>query len=316
MLTFAILGAGGIAGQFVRAVRLTDEATIGAVASRSKERAEAFSKTYNIPKAYGNYEEMLLQPDIDVVYIATTHNYHYENIIACLNAGKHIICEKPMVLTEKDARACFDLAREKGLFLMEAMWSRCLPGTKKARAWIEEGRIGDICSASVSIGFRAPDEPEKRLLNPRLAGGALYDIGVYAIEVLSYLMGEETSEVLAFRRNHHITGVDTDVSFLLRYRSADACLQCTFSSKPKEFILINGTKGFIEIPSVNRIDKGSLYGSERNLLETFDEPYENGFTFEIEEAIRCIMEGKRESAVNPSKMTIECARVFDAILGK
>lgn len=316
MITFAILGAGGIAGQFARAVEMTKGATIGAVASRSVERAEAFSKLYNIPKAYGSYEEMLAQPDIDVVYIATTHNFHYENIVECLNAGKHVLCEKPMVLTEEDARLCFDMAKEKGLFLMEAMWSRFLPGAKKAREWIEEGRIGKICSASVSIGFQASDEPQKRLLNPDLAGGVLYDIGVYAIEVLSYLLDESVCDILSFRRNHPVTGVDTDVSFMLRYPGADACLQCTFSANVKEGIIINGTDGFIEIPYVNKIDRVNLHGRDRKLVESFDAPYENGFTFEIEDVIRCVGEGRTESSVNPPEMTIQCARVFDAILRK
>lgn len=313
MLKFAVLGAGNIAKQFVHAISLVEGAEIIAVASKTYERTTAFQKEHSIPLSYSSYEEMLKNPDIDAVYIATTNNYHYDNIIDCLNAGKHILCEKPMVLTEADARKCFELAREKNLFLMEAMWSRCLPALSKAKEWIDSGRLGTICSANSVIGFCADVDTNHRLLNPSLGGGAIYDIGVYAIEIVSYLIGEPVKDIVFTRRNHDITGVDIAVSMILSYSIADACIQCMFTATPKEYTIICGTKGFIEIPASHSIREIYLYDENRTLVERFYAPFENGFTFEIGEMIRCISEGQITSEINPPEMTIECAKIFDTI---
>ena len=315
MLRFAVLGTGGIANQFAHAVSLVENAVIVAAASRSSaERAAAFAEKHSIPNSYGSYEEMLANDEVDAVYIATTHNFHKENIIQCLNAGKHILCEKPMVLTEADARECFDLAREKNLFLMEAMWTRCLPALRKAREWIEEGRIGEIRSANSVIGFNAGNNCAGRILNPDLAGGAIYDIGVYSIEIVSALIGEPVENIAFSCRRHKVTGVDESVSLILSYPSADACIQCMVNANPKEYTIINGSKGFIEIPASHSVREVRLHKENRELVEKCEIPYQNGFTFEIEEMIRCIEEGKITSEINPPEMTIECARIFDTVL--
>ena len=315
MLRFAVLGTGGIANQFAHAVSLIDNAVIVAAASRSSaERAAAYAEKHSIKNSYGSYEEMLANPEVDAVYIATTHNFHKENIIQCLNAGKHILCEKPMVLTEADAKECFDLAKEKNLFLMEAMWTRCLPALRKAREWIAEGKIGKVVSANSVIGFRAGDNFKGRILNPDLAGGAIYDIGVYSIEIVSALIGEAVENITFSCRRHKVTGVDESVSLILSYPSADACIQCMVNANPKEYTIINGENGFIEIPASHSVREVRLHGANRELVEKCESPYQNGFTFEIEEMIRCIEEGKLTSDINPPEMTLECARIFDTVL--
>lgn len=312
---FGILGAGNIANYFCNGVKLTEGAEVAAVASKDEARAKAFALRNGIPDAYGSYDELLRREDIDAVYIATTHNFHLELIRLALNAGKHVLCEKAMVLTEADAREAFALAREKGKFLMEAMWSRFLPQYRQARRWIEEGRIGAVQSAACSIGFRANQDPEGRILNPRLAGGALYDIGVYAIEPLTYLLGEPVEEVLSAWRPHAVTGVDERVTAILRFPSCDAVIQATISANPKEYYYITGDKGFIEIPFVTFGDTVRLFDENRNLLEEVIEPWENGFVYEIREVIRCVREGRLYSETMPPEATIECARIFDKILG-
>ena len=145
---FAILGAGGIAVKFKNAADLTEGAEVVAVGSKSAERAAAFAEKNHIPRWYDNYETMLEDPEIDAVYIATTHNFHMENIRACIAAGKHILCEKPLVLTEAEAEEAFQLAAEKGVFLMEAMWSRFLPHLRKAY-----GSGGRLCTPA---GWKLP----------------------------------------------------------------------------------------------------------------------------------------------------------------
>lgn len=311
---FGIMGAGGIANHFCNAVKLADGAEVVAVASKSAERARAFAEANGIGCSYGSYREMLAREDINIVYIATTHNFHMELIRMALNAGKHVLCEKAMVLTEADAREAFALAREKGLFLMEAMWSRFLPQYQKAKQWIEEGRIGTLQSANCVIAFRAPQHPEGRLLNPALAGGAMYDIGVYAIEPLTYLIGEPVVDCAGFWRPHPVTGVDERVTAMLRFPSCDAAIQCLFSANAREYYYINGDRGYIEIPFVSGGHTIRLYDENRALCEEFTDCWENGFVYEIQEVIRCVREGKLHSDIMPPEATIECAKIIGKIL--
>ncbi|MBQ8642274.1 MAG: Gfo/Idh/MocA family oxidoreductase [Clostridia bacterium] len=311
---FAILGAGGIAVKFKDAVDRTEGAEVIAVASKSRERAAAFAGKQNIPLWYDSYDAMLENPDVDAVYIATTHNYHAENLRACIAAGKHIVCEKPMVLTEADAAEIFALAEKKGVFLMEAMWSRFLPHLQQAKKWITEGRIGKIESVRAVIGFKGNEKFETRLYNPELAGGGLYDIGVYPIEIVSWLVGEPVEDCLAMWRKHPVTGVDENVSMLLRYPSCDASIQCLISCSTDEVTVINGTKGYIVIPTTHRGNTCILYSDSLQETERFRLLYENGFTFEVSEAVRCIREGRLTSDVIPPSSTIECARIFDIVL--
>ena len=314
MLKFALLGAGRIAHRFAEAVSLVKDAEIVAVASKSMERASSFAVKYAIPRAYDSYDAMLADREVEAVYIATTHNFHKENILACLAAGKHVLCEKPMVLTENDARECFAEARARNLFLMEAMWSRCLPAFQKAQKWIASGKIGEIRSVSAVIGYRTQSDATGRIYNPDLAGGALYDIGVYPLEIVSGLINEPVQDVLFKRRNHATTGVDANVSMIVSYPSCDACIQCMVNCAPKEYTIINGTMGTVEIPASFDVRTARLYDSARNLIEQFDAPYRNGFVAEVEETVRCIANGQITSGINPPVMTIECARIFETVL--
>ncbi len=311
---FGILGAGSIAAHFCKAIPLVEGAELVAVASKSRERAEAFARENGVPQAYGSYEEMLREADINIVYIATTHNFHRENILLCLNAGKHVLCEKSMVTCAADAREVFRLAKEKNLFCMEAMWSRFLPQYRKAKQWIEEGRIGAIQSADVVIGFRAEVEPTHRLVSPELGGGAMYDIGVYAIEPLTWLIGEPVQEVLGAWRPHETAGTDARAAMILRFPSCDATAQCLFTANAGQYVHIFGSEGAIKLPFVNGGFEARLYNRDQSLAEEFLEPWEHGFRFELEEVVRCIAAGEIISPIMPPEATIECAQIYDRVL--
>lgn len=311
---FGIIGPGNIAAHFCKAVEMVNDAEVVAVASTSIARAQEFAKKNSIRHHYASYEEMLRCADINIVYIATTHNFHMDNIRLCFEYGKHVLCEKAMVLTEADAREAFALAKEKGVFCMEAMWSRFLPQYQKAKEWITSGKIGSIQSASVVIGFKATEDPQSRLINPKLAGGAMYDIGVYAIEPLTYLVGEPVENCLGVWRPHSATGVDAQVTMILQFHSCDAALQCLFTSNAKEYVVINGSEGIVELPFVSGGFDVRRYDCHRNLVEEFHEHWENGFVFELQEVIRCIREGRITSDVMPPEATIECAWIYDRIL--
>lgn len=313
-IRFGIIGAGNIANKFCDAAKLAEGAEVCAVASKSMERARAFAEKNGIPAAYDSYEEMLKTADIDAVYIATTHNFHMDNIRLCFEYGKHVLCEKAMVLTAADAREVFRLAKEKNLFCMEAMWSNFLPQVKKAKEWITSGAIGEIQAVSAVIGFNGGGNPESRLYNPDLAGGAMYDIGVYPAEIVSYLVGEPIEDCIGVWRPHPVTGVDERAAFIVRYPSCDAAIQCLLTSNVREYMIFNGTKGCIELPWSSSGYTAKRYDSRRQLAETFEERFANGFVYEIEETVRCISEGRITSDIMPPEATIQCAELYDKIL--
>ena len=313
-IRFGIIGAGNIANKFCDAAKLTEGAEVIAVASKSMERAQTFADRNGVPQAFDSYEEMLKTAEIDAVYIATTHNFHMDNIRLCFEYGKHVLCEKAMVLTADDAREVFRLAREKNLFCMEAMWTNFLPQVQKAKEWITSGAIGEIQAVSAVIGFNCGGNPESRLYNPDLAGGAMYDIGVYPAEIVSYLVGEPIEDCMGVWRPHPVTGVDERVTFIVRYASCDAAIQCILTSNAREYMMFNGSGGCIELPWSSSGSVARRYDGRRQLAETFELPLVNGFVYEIEEVVRCINEGRITSDIMPPEATIQCAELYDKIL--
>lgn len=314
-IRFGIFGAANIAHKFVEAVSHVEGAQVVSVASRSPERARAFQSQHNLP-SIDTYESLVGREDIDVIYIATTQNMHKENVLLCLAHGKHVICEKAMALSEADAREMFALAKEKNLFLMEAMWSRFLPSVQTARKWVEEGRIGEVQSAYASIGFLCTQPLTGRIYNPALGGGAMYDIGVYAVEVMTYLMNDVIREVKSFVRPHPVTGVDERAAILARFEKADALMDVSVSSNVKQFIILNGTKGRIELPDFHVGNTAIFTPFGDAAPETFvcTHPGNNGFVYEAQEVVSCIRMRQTFSKVVPPETTIECARVFDRVL--
>ncbi len=315
-IRFGIMGAGLIAQTFANAARLTDRAEVLAVASKTPGRAADFAQKNDIPTAC-SYQELLARSDIDAVYIATTTNFHYENAKACLLTGKHVLCEKAMVTCAAHAKELFDLAAEKGLFIMEAMWSRFLPSMVQARQWIQTGRIGKLQAVSAVIGFKCNGDPAGRLLAAELGGGALYDIGVYAIELVTYLVGQPVRQAMGFCRKNAVTGVDENDTFILHFDDVDASVHCLFTAAPKEYILVTGDKGIVEIPTAHINDECILYDAQRQLVEHFKQPFPqgNGFVYQIQEVAACIRAGKTQSDSMPHAATIECAEIFDTLLG-
>jgi predicted dehydrogenase len=197
---------------------------------------------------------------------------------------------------------------------MEAMWSRFLPNVQAAKKWLEEGRIGEIQSAYATIGFLCSQSVEGRIFNPALGGGAMYDIGVYPVEIVSYLVGEPIEDCIGVWRPHAVTKVDERVSFIVRYASCDAAIQTLLTSNAREYTIINGSKGCIELPWSSSGYIAKRFDGRRQLAETFELRFENGFVYEIEEVVRCINAGKITSDIMPPEATIQCAELFDKLL--
>lgn len=311
---FAVMGAGRIANKFCQAVELTGGACVAAVASKSPERARSFAEGYSIPAAYGDYEEMLLKEKPDCVYIATTTDSHYALTMLCLRHNTPVLCEKAMFMTEAEAEEAFRMAKEKNVFVMEGLWSRFLPAVNRARQWVKEGRIGVPAMGDMGLGFPAPDDKTNRYFNPDLGGGATYDLTVYGIQVLSWVLDREIVRARAEAVRGE-TGVDVNELLLLRFAGrVPAVIRTGFMSPVEERLVVCGSKGRIVIPRAHCAMEAYLYDTKGNELEHFvDTQTVNGFTWEVEETVRCVREGRVESAVVPHASTLRCAQLYDLI---
>ena len=235
---WAILGAGKIAHKFAQDFTVLQGAALVGVAASDVERARAFAAQYNIPHAY-SYEDLYNSPDVDAVYIATTHNFHYAQCRRCLEAGKAVLCEKPITINDAEFKKLAALAKEKNVFLMEAMWMYFLPALQQAKAWLDAGRIGALKALQVDFGFAMPNDPDGRLYNPALAGGALLDIGVYAIAFANYAAGKNPDRIVASGVLTP-TGVDETTGILLHYGSLPASLFMSISTRLRNKALFLG----------------------------------------------------------------------------
>ncbi len=313
MIRFGIIGAGDIARKFADAVRQILDGEVIAVASKSMERARAWAQEEQVETYYGDYESLLANPQVDAVYIATTTNAHYENILECLRAGKHVLCEKSLVRSFREAQEVCKLAEEKQLFLMEAMWTRFLPKIIKAKEWIGAGRIGRVKLMQATIGWRADPVYNKRLFEPELGGGSLFDLGIYPLEILPYLVDEKIQDIQFYKKDYP-TGVDDIVNMNLKLENCFANMQCSFTTKLPEDAYIYGEEGYIRIPKMHYGNQAFLYNAGDEIVEQFTGGNENGFVYEVEEVIRCIGNGQTESQVCPHSMTMEAARWIEAVL--
>lgn len=313
---YGIIGLGGIAQKFAGVLKTVDGAELTAVASSNRERAEAFAQKFEAKKVCDSYIELIQDKDVDAVYIALTHNFHYEIVKLCLENGKAVICEKPLVTNKRDAEELAALSREKKVLLMEAMWTRFLPPVQKANEWIKSGRIGDIRLVDAAFCFNAPYDPESRIFNPKLAGGALYDVGVYVIEFATGILGENPEKVSGLATICG-TGVDDFAVINMSFRSgALAMLSCGTRANSGRDARIYGSKGSIVVYEFFTSRKCELYDDNNNLVEVFEENFDDGFIYQIMHFNKLFESGKLESDVIPLGDTIACAGIFDELLGQ
>lgn len=310
---FGIIGLGLISNRFASVLNTCDQARLAAVAARSQERADAFAKEHQAEKAYGSYQELMEDPAVDIVYIGLTHNFHYEVAKQCILHGKAVLCEKPFFLTKAEAEEVISLARENKVLLMEAMWTRCLPVTLKTKEWIRQGKIGSVKYMDAQFSFHVKYDLKNRLYNPDLAGGALYDAGVYPLE---YATGIMERLPVAMQSMHTSTpnGLDSfDVITMQFADGAIASLVCGISLNTNLDAGIYGPDGHIIVRDFIRGKQCELYDDENNLIETFTETAEDGFIYQIEHIIDLYRSGKLESPYIPHKDTIDCAGLFDQL---
>ena len=309
MLRFGVIGAGAITKTFCDAVN-QHQGELYAIASRHFEKAKNYQDTYGFQKAYGDYEQMLSDPLVECVYIATPHGLHYEHMLLALKHKKHILCEKAFTLNEKQAKHIFELSKEYQCFVMEALWTRFLPITKTLKTLIDDHIIGDINLLEAEFSFSAPKDLEKRLFNPHLGGGALLDIGIYPINYANIFLGEPNT--IKSHCEYAETQVDITNHITYEYPSAYAKLTASFAYDKPRTATIYGTEGFITIPNFWSAETAMIYNKAGQLVKTLTLPHlVNGFEYQIEETIRCIKENRLESPLMPHQETLKILRQMD-----
>ena len=313
-INWGVIGCGGIAHMFASGLQGLEQGTLLAGASRTPGRAAEFAEKHGMERVYTDYAALVSDPGVDAVYIATTHNFHFENTKLCLEHGKHVLCEKPFTVNAAQASELIGLARAKNLFLMEAVWTRFLPAIGKLRELLAAGVIGDVLTVKADFSIAGEFGAEHRLRNKALAGGALLDLGIYPITFASIVFGGQpvriqSSAVLGD------TGVDDRSFYLLDYEGGRrALLSSSFTDRAPTEGTVCGTEGHIRVP-------GFLWATQFRVFregeepETFDLPYGEGenFKFEIAHAMECIAAGKTESDIMPLAETLAIMQTMDTL---
>jgi predicted dehydrogenase len=313
---WGILATGSIANELAEALKMSDEAEVLAVASRTQASADAFGERWKVPRRYASYAELAQDPDVEIVYIATPHNLHHENMLMSLEAGKHVLCEKPLTLNARQAAECIALAREKSLFLMEAIWMRFFPAIKQVQEWVKAGEIGRVRMVSADFCIDVPYDPKNRLFDPELGGGALLDLGIYPLSFATLLLG--FPQKIDGQAVMSPTGVDEVTSFSMQYENnVLAHLSCSSRAyKPAE-AFVTGTEGYI------KVHEHFLFPDKLTLNKYDQEPREmhlpyrgNGYIYEVEEVHACLKADLTESTVIPLDDSHKQIQLMDTLRQK
>lgn len=312
-IRWGILATGWIAELFVKDLQLTGHC-VTAVGSRTAASAERFAKAFNIAKAHACYEALAADPNVDIIYIATPHPQHVAAAKLALNAGKHILVEKPFTINATEAREITDLAAAKGLLVLEAMWTRFQPHMHRIRDIIAAGTIGEIRSITADHRQKLSDDPKHRLNDLALGGGALLDLGIYPISFTWDILGKPDSMHASATLRE--TGADAQVATIFHYASGAIAttLSSSDSAGPNRACVV-GTKGRIEIDRVwYEPTSFRVYASDNTLLETFNESrIGRGMQYQAEEAEALIAAGKTESALLPPEQTVQIMQTLDTL---
>lgn len=314
---WAIIGLGNMAEVFASALDSDADSKIVAVASRSFGKAKAFASRHGHGSAYGSYEDMLADTSlqIDVVYIATPAKYHAVHIEMCLDAGKNVLCEKPIAVSAAEMQSLIGIAKGNNLFLMEGMWMKCLPTFQKGKEWLQQGLIGELELVKVDFYKRELINPKLSIFNSSEGGGVMHDYGVYAMAFATFFLGGEPDNVHgAVRKSSFNIDADWQICAEKNGVKAFVSLSSNFQGQSKAALI--GTKGTIEWDAQfnrsNRIVRYDEYGKQQ---EVFTVNYQNaGFEYEMAEVRRCIREGKKQSDLIPLTESLATIRTVDNLI--
>jgi predicted dehydrogenase len=317
MVRWGILGAGNIAKKFASDLNLVSNAKLVAVGSRTLEKASGFSKEFGATNVHGSYEALASDPEVDVIYVATPHSHHCDNTLLCIDNGKAVLCEKAFAVNTSQTKKMIDKAREKNLFLMEAMWTKFLPHYRKMKKILEEGLLGEINSVLINFGFQPKAPVPARIFDPALAGGTILDIGVYNVFIAMSVLGKP--DYIDAYMKPAPTGVDEQCSVLFRYKNgAMAQLFTSFLTHLPTEAEINGSKGRLRLSTRFYAPESRLeYYPERvdsKQMISFDRPTQgHGYQYEAQHVTDCLEQGLKESPVMTLNDTLELMSVLDEI---
>ena len=310
-MKLGILGAGGIASTMAKTVAGMKNVEAYAVAARDLERARVFAQKYEVKKAYGSYEEMLADDEVELVYIATPHSHHYLHAKMCLEAGKYVLCEKAFTVNAEQAQKLFDLAKEKKLLITEAIWTRYMPSRKMINDIIKSGVIGEVTAVTANLSYTVSHV--ERIRKPELAGGALLDVGVYPINFASMVLGDKVKDVKATAIFQN--GVDILDSIAMVFEGDRmATLQCGAREISDRMGSIFGTRGYMQVQNINNPEKITVFDTEHKEVASYVVPEQiSGYEYEVESCMKAIQEGKLECPEMPHAETIRIMKIMDDI---
>lgn len=314
-MKLAILGPGRIANTVAPALVALPEIECYAVASQTPGKAAAFAEKFGFEKAYTSYEEMLNDPNVELVYITTPHSHHYEQMMLCLEHGKHVICEKAFTMNAAQAKTVRAFAQSRGLYVAEAIWTRYMPSRAMIDQVIESGAIGTVNTLTANLSYNVAYK--QRLVDPALAGGALLDIGIYGLNFTLMHFGDDIERIESSVRLAD-TGVDAMETITIFYRDGRmAVLTHSIYCRSDRKGILHGDKGYLVVENINNPQSISVYDMGDNLVARYEVPRQiNGYEYEFREAVRCIREGKTESDSMPMAETVKVMELMDSLRRK
>ncbi len=307
-----ILGAGRIAATLAETMNKMSEVECYGVASRNLKKAEAFAKEHGFQHAFGSYEEMLADNEVELIYIATPHSHHYQHMKMCLDAGKHVLCEKSFTVNERQTQEIFRIAEEKKLLVTEAIWTRYMPSRKMINDLLAEKVVGDVVKMTANLNY--PLLHKERIVKPELAGGALLDVGIYPLNFAYMHFGDNVREIKSAVQMTS-AGVDGENCMVLLYEDGRmAVLNSGIHGKCDCEGVFYGSTGYMVVENINNPEGIKIYDTDRNLIREIKVPEQiSGYEYEITETISCIKEGKLECPSMPHEETLKMMRVMDEL---
>ena len=307
-----IMGTGKIASIMAETLKGMKGVTCYAVGSRTAENANRFASYYGVKKAYGSYEELVNDPKVDLIYVATPHSEHFENVKLAISAGKPVICEKAFMLNEEQARQVFELAKEKNVLLTEAIWTRYMPMMVKLKEIIASNVIGEPTMLTANLGYNIAYKD--RINEPALGGGALLDLGVYVLNFASMVFGDDVADIASICTFNNL-GMDMQDSITLRYRDGKmAVLNATALSNSDRSGIIYGAKGYIVVENINNPECISVFDAEYKKVASYKRPKQiSGYEYEIEACMKAISENWLECPQMPHATSLKMMNMMDFI---
>lgn len=312
MFKVGIIGAGWIADKMAEALAPLNEYCVYAIASRSLDKAQAFAQSWNIPKAYGSYEELVNDKEVDLVYIATPHSHHFPHTMLALEHSKPVLVEKAFTANAHEAEILLETARSKGIFITEAIWTRYMPLSHKVKEIMESGIIGEPRLLTATLCYMM--EFKERILRPDLCGGALLDLGVYALNFARMYFGTDIVKTVS-NCQLGTTGMDMQECISLSFADGKmANLQAGTLCLNDRQGIINGTEGYIRVDNINCPHVVEVYRNYE-LVARYTKPEDmvNGYEYQVYECRRCIEEGLLESPMMPHEETLSIMKQMDGL---